>query len=126
MTSLESLSTSALTLALAAASRRHEAIAANIANAGAAGYQPLRRDFESQLAEARLALEQRGTVGARELALVQPALQPALDDTGTALPVQLDAELAQLAGNAVHYQALLQGLSKHFALLAAAAGDGRR
>ena len=126
MTSLESLTTSALTLALDAASRRHQAIAANIANADAAGYQPLRLDFEAQLTEARLALEQRGTVGARELALVQPALQPALDDSGQGQSVQLDAELAQLAGNAVHYQALLQGLAKHFALLAAAAGDGRR
>jgi flagellar basal-body rod protein FlgB len=40
--------------------------------------------------------------------------------------VQLDAEMSELARNAVEYQALVQGLSRHLGLMALAAADGRR
>lgn len=124
--SLESLTTATLSLALDAASRRQQAIASNIANAGVEGYQPLQLDFEAQLADARASLQRSGSADARDLALVRLELQPRQGEAGAAARVQLDAEMADMARNAVQYQALAQGLSRHFALLAAAAGDGRK
>lgn len=118
---LEALTTATLALALDAASRRQEAFAANIANAGTPGFTPLQVEFESQLADARASLRSRGSVEPRDLEGVQPQVAPALDE-----PLRLDGQVAEMARNAVHYQALAQGLNRHLALLAAAAGDGRR
>jgi flagellar basal-body rod protein FlgB len=53
-------------------------------------------------------------------------LEPMLDGAGVAARVQLDAEMAELASNSVHFQALLQGLSRHLSIQALAAGDGRK
>ena len=96
---IESVTRSALAMALDAASLRQQAIATNIANANAIGYVPQRVSFEDQLADARRGLAQSG---------------------------RLDAEAADMARNAVHYQALVKGLSRHFAILSMAAGDGRK
>ena len=124
--SLESLTTATVSLALDAASRRQQAIASNLANANVEGYVPRRLSFEAQLADARSSLARTGSVEPRDLEQVRPQLQPALDEQGLPQRVQVDAEMAEMARNAVHYQALAQGLSRHFALLAAAVSDGRR
>ena len=92
--------------ALDAASLRHQAIAHNIANAHTEGYAPLGVRFDAQLAAARRA---------------QPELVRASDE-----PVQVDAELVKLSQNTLHYQALLRGIAKHYAILGAAISDGRR
>lgn len=123
---LEALTTATLSLALDAAARRHQAIAANIANAQVDGYAPVKLSFESQLEEARQALRERGSVDAQSLAGVRMELQPWLDAHGQPAVVQLDAAMAEMARNAVHYQALAQGLSRHLGVLALAAADGRR
>ncbi|MDB5858707.1 MAG: flagellar basal body protein [Ramlibacter sp.] len=124
--SLESLTTATLSKAMEAASLRQQAIAANVANVNSAGYAPLRLAFESRLAEARNSLHERGSVEPRDLEALRPALEPDVDDAGAPAPLQLDLQMADMARNAVHYQALAQGLSRHFALLSAAAGDGRK
>ena len=121
---IEAITTAALGLALDAASLRHQAIAANIANHATEGYVPLKLDFESQLASARRSLEG----GLDELALsnVKLQLQPALEDNGVPAKVQLDAEMADMARNTVQFQALARGLNRHFAILALAASEGKK
>jgi flagellar basal-body rod protein FlgB len=123
---LEALTTASLSLALEAAGRRHQAIAANLANAQAQGYMPVRLAFEAQLADARQLLRERGSVDAQSLAGVRMELEPDVDALGRPVPVQLDAAMVEMARNAVHYQALTQGLSRHLAIQAIAVADGRK
>jgi flagellar basal-body rod protein FlgB len=94
----------ALSLALDAASLRHRVIAHNIANVNTAGFAPLRVRFEESF-------------GA--------ALQPVVERDAAAR-VELDVEVMLLAQNAVHYQAVLRGLGKHFSILNAAISEGKR
>lgn len=119
--SLEALTTATLAKALDAASLRQQAIAANLANAGTEAYVPLQVSFEEQLEDARRSLRERGSVAPADLQELQAEL--GTDEGGE---VQLDAEVARMAANAVQYQALIQGLSRHFALLFTAAADGRK
>ena len=107
---IESLTTLALGRALDASALRHQAIAANIANHGVEGYVPLTVSFDREMEQA----------GAR------PQLAPVLGVNGRPPPVKLDAEMASMAQNAVQYQALVRGLSRHLSILATAAGDGRK
>ncbi|HSW16104.1 MAG TPA: flagellar basal body protein [Ramlibacter sp.] len=123
---IESLTTAALSLALDAASQRHQLIAANIANANAQGYTPLRLAFEEHLAEAQGALREQGSVDAFALSSVRMTVEPAIGADGQPAAVQLDVEVAEMARNAVHYQALTQGLSRHLSIMAMAAGDGKK
>jgi len=124
---IEAITTAALGLALDAASLRQQAAAANIANAGAEGYAPVRVSFEAQLGDARAALQGHGRLDAASLAGVRPALEPAPPDArGLPAKVMLDVEVAGMAQNAVHYQALVRALSKHFAVLSAAVSDGKK
>jgi flagellar basal-body rod protein FlgB len=123
---IEAVTRSALALALDAASLRQQAIAANIANANAIGYVPQRVSFEAQLADVRRSMDAGGRVDAFALSQVRPRLEPAVDGSGAPNQVQLDVEAAEMARNAVHYQALVKGLSRHFAILSMAAGDGRK
>ncbi|HEY8356518.1 MAG TPA: flagellar basal body protein [Ramlibacter sp.] len=123
---IEALTTATLSLALSAASQRHQAIAANMANATAQGYSPVRLAFEEHLADARQALRERGSVDAQSLAAARIELEPHVDAFGAPVPVQLDAAMVEMARNAVHYQALTQGLSRHLGLHAMAVADGRR
>jgi flagellar basal-body rod protein FlgB len=123
---LEALTTATLGLALDAASLRQRAIAANIANHSTQGFVPLKVDFESQMVEARRALDAKGSVDAASLAGVQLEMQPALDAQGQPLKVQMDVQVADMAQNAVQYQALTRALSRHFSILSSAASDGKR
>ncbi|MGE4240214.1 flagellar basal body rod protein FlgB [Ramlibacter sp.] len=124
--SIESITTSVLGLALDAAAMRQQAIAANIANASVPGYAPSAVSFDDQLEDARRALQGIGRLDAASLQGVQPALRTLASPNGEPLAVQLDGEAAQLAQNSVHFQALLKGLAKHYALLSTAVGDGRK
>ncbi|EJL72197.1 flagellar basal body protein [Variovorax sp. CF313] len=123
---IEAVTRSALALALDAASMRQQAIAANIANANVVGYVPQRISFEAQMVEVQRSMEQSGRIDAFALAQVRPNIEPAVDDAGVPRQVQLDVEAADMARNAVHYQALVKGLSRHFSLLSMAASDGRK
>jgi flagellar basal-body rod protein FlgB len=123
---IQSVTTVALSLALDAASLRHQAIAANIANHATEGYVPQRVDFESQMQEARRTLDSKGSLDAASLAGVKLQLQPMLGADGQPVKVQLDEQMADMAQNAVHFQALAKGLARHFSILSAAVNDGKR
>lgn len=122
---IESVTTAALSAALDAGSRRQAAIASNIANVSVDGFVPVRLSFEEQLAEARAVLEERGTLRGAGLEILRslPEVEAAAGDAADT--VQLDAEMAELARNAVHFQTLTQALARHLSLIALAA-DGRR
>ncbi len=123
---IESVTTAALTLALDAASLRQQAIAANIANADAQGYAPMRVSFEEQLDQARTSLAGGGALDAAALSGVQPRLVPAAAGDEAAEPVRLDVEAAHLAENGVRYQVLVRGLARHLGILGIAVADGRK
>ena len=123
---IEAVTRSVLALALDAASLRQQAISANIANANAVGYVPQRVSFEDQLVDARRGMAQTGRVDAFALGDVRPRMEAVVDSQGIPAQVQLDMEAADMARNAVQYQALVKGLSRHFAILSMAAGDGRK
>jgi flagellar basal-body rod protein FlgB len=123
---IEAVTRSVLALALDAASLRQQAISANIANANAIGYVPQRVSFEEQLVDARRSMAQTGRVDAFALSQVRPHMEASVDSQGVPAQVQLDMEAADMARNAVQYQALVKGLSRHFAILSMAAGDGRK
>ena len=123
---IETVTRSVLALALDAASLRQQAISANIANANTSGYVPQRVSFEDQLVDARRGMAQTGRVDAFALGDVRPRMESVVDSQGVPAQVQLDMEAADMARNAVQYQALVKGLSRHFAILSMAAGDGRK
>ncbi|QGW82244.1 flagellar basal body rod protein FlgB [Variovorax paradoxus] len=123
---IEAVTRSVLALALDAASLRQQAISANIANANAVGYVPQRVSFEDQLVDARRSMAQTGRLDAFALGDVRPRMETVVDSQGVPAQVQLDMEAADMARNAVQYQALVKGLSRHFAILSMAAGDGRK
>ena len=123
---VEALTTAALSLALDAATLRQQAIAANIANAGTEHYRPMRVAFEDSLEQARQAVRDNGSVDRLSLASARVELQTASDVQGDLSNVQLDVQMADMARNAVQYQALVQGLSRHLAILSMAAADGRK
>jgi flagellar basal-body rod protein FlgB len=124
---IESFTTATLSMALDAASVRQQVIAANIANAGRTGYVAKKVSFEAQLADLSRALSHNES--GRSPALLDLQVRIEADqsrDGGPAESVQLDAQVSALAQNALHYQALVKGLSKHMAILASAATDGKR
>ncbi len=118
---VEATTTRLLGLAVHAASLRQQAAATNLAQAATPGWQAWRVEFEAGLAQARQDLLASGRVRPSSLDGVQPRLVRT-----EAPPAALDGELAALAGHMVHAQVLLQGLSRHLALLSQAAADGRR
>lgn len=104
--------------ALDASNLRHLAITSNIANAGNPQYVAQRVQFEEAL---RSALAQGGPsergVGATN---ILPRVFPDRH------PVAIDQEIAALARNALHYQALLKTINAELELLGLSANDGRR
>lgn len=126
---IEAVTVASLSMALDAAALRHQAIAGNIANAGTQGYAPLQNRFSTQMLEARRQLDQGRLLSAPQVeAMAQESLRLEVRRDAAGLPasVQLDSEVALMAHNAVHYQALLKGLSQHMSLLSSAATDGKR
>ena len=123
---IEAVTLAALGLALDAAALRQQAIAANIANADADGYTPVRVSFEEQLDQARRDLGARGAIDPFALSGVRAELVAATDAGGGAQPVRLDVETAKLAENTVRYDALVKGLNRHMAILGLAVNEGRR
>ncbi len=125
----EAITLSSLSLALDAAMQRQQLIASNIANANTEGYVARRVDFDAYLKDARSQLMDYGRIDAAmvaNLAATPLPVRSVLSADGTPAAVQLDAEVAEMAQNAVQYQALLKGLSRHLGIIATAVSDGKR
>ena len=110
-------------MALDAANLRQIAHASNIAMASTPGHRPASVAFEEHLETVREAIA-RGELTPAHLDGAQAVqLTAAPDATQT---VQLDQEVGEMSRNALHYQALVKLLSKHYGTLALAADGGRR
>ena len=120
----EAVTSTLMKLALDGAALRHQAIAANIANATTPGYVPVRVNFEEQLRQARERLE--AGESAQGVAGDLAASIETNDQAEANARVSVDLETAQLAQNVVHYQALLKGWGKRMAILSAAINEGKR
>ncbi len=119
--STEAVTSAIMRVALDGAALRHQAIAANIANAATPGYQPLKVSFESQLANARQRLG-----GGEALQTVLADLSPSVEPVDGEGRPALDLQVADMAQNVVQYQALLKGWSKRMSILSAAINEGKR
>jgi len=113
----------ALERAIEGAGKRHEALAANLANANTPGYQRVDVDFHGALASAIGRGEE-----SRE-ALHSLSFSPARDASAGAVradgsTVDVDSESAKLAANALEHQAAVQVAHARIGILKAAMGTG--
>ena len=111
----------ALERAIEGAGKRHDALAANLANANTPGYRRVDVDFHGALAAAvgsgdRAALERLSFTPARD------ASAGAVRADGST--VDVDAESAKLAANALEQQAAVQVAHARLGILKAAMGTG--
>ena len=109
----------ALERAIEGAGKRHEALAANLANANTPGYQRVDVDFHGALVSA---------MDSRE-ALQSLSFSPARDGSAGAVradgsTVDVDSESAKLAANALEHQAAVQVAHARIGILKAAMGTG--
>jgi flagellar basal-body rod protein FlgB len=112
----------ALEGAIAGAAKRHQALAANLANVNTPGYQRVDVDFHSTLSAAL------GSGGDAREALHSAQFAPQVDATGATRAdgstVDVDAESAKLAANALEHQAAVQVAHARIGILKAAMGTG--
>ena len=113
----------ALERAIEGAGKRHEALAANLANANTPGYQRVDVDFHGALASAiNRGEESREALGALSFAPARDASAGAVRADGST--VDVDAESAKLAANALEHQAAVQVAHARIGILKAAMGTG--
>jgi flagellar basal-body rod protein FlgB len=112
----------ALHRAIEGAGARHEAPANNLANANTPGYQRVDVDFHTALSAAL------GSGGDRRAAVVGASIGAQADRTAVmradGSSVDIDAESAKLAANALEQQAAVQVARTRTAILQAAMGTG--
>ena len=123
---IDSNTTALLSLALDAASMRHQAIAHNIANANTPGYKPVGVSFEAHITEVKNTLAQGRTVPLSSWSHVRPTLEFVADGGISDDKVSLDNEVAKLSENTLHHQALLKVLNRHFSIMHTAITEGKR
>jgi flagellar basal-body rod protein FlgB len=113
----------ALERAIEGAGKRHEALAANLANANTPGYQRVDVDFHGALASAiGRGEESREALDALSFAPARDGSAGAVRaDGGT---VDVDVESAKLAANALEHQAAVQVAHARIGILKAAMGVG--
>ena len=118
-----------VSLALDASVLRHQAIANNIANSNNPGYAPIKVSFEDQLSSAIEAVKDgRGeALLTSHLENIKPYLveDDRAESAGNS-KILLDMEMAKLAQNVVHYQALIKGMTKNMSIVSSAINGGRR
>lgn len=123
---IEALNLDLLRSALDLASLRQQVIATNIANAGTPGYARQRLSFSDHLqAQPQWHGEQRAAEATGQH-IEAAQVGPDLGADGLGRAVRLDEEVAEMALNSLHYQALMRALSRHFTILHSAATEGRR
>ncbi len=111
----------ALERAIEGAGKRHEALAANIANANTPGYQRVDVDFHGALQAAM------GSGDDSRTAVESVSFSPAQDASAGATradgsTVDIDSESAKLAANALEQQAAVQVAHARIGILKAAMG----
>ncbi len=112
----------ALERAISGASTRQEALAANIANADTPGYRRVDVDFHGALTAAMASSDRRS-------ALERTGFTPAVDKSAGAMradgsTVDIDAESAKMAANALDQQAAVQVAASRIQILKLAIGGG--
>jgi flagellar basal-body rod protein FlgB len=109
----------ALERSIEGAGKRHEALAANLANANTPGYQRVDVDFHGALAAA---IDDRDSLSSLSFAPARDASAGAVRADGST--VDVDAESAKLAANALEHQAAVQVAHARIGILKAAMGTG--
>jgi flagellar basal-body rod protein FlgB len=122
----EAITVEVIKMALDTASMRHQAISNNIANINTAGYRPVSVEFEQQLSAARAALRQGEEIQPSMLSGIRPVVARGAIASDADRTATLDSEVADMAQNTVHYEALIKALSKHFSILSSAIAEGKR
>jgi flagellar basal-body rod protein FlgB len=112
---------SALEGAISGAAQRQQALAANLANANTPGYQRVDVDFHSALAAALGSGESADALHAVKVSAQVDASGETRADGST---VDVDAESAKLAANALEHQAAVQVAHARIGILKAAMGVG--
>jgi flagellar basal-body rod protein FlgB len=111
----------ALERAIEGAGKRHEALAANLANANTPGYQRVDVDFHTALAAAVGRGEEAG--GALKTLSFSPTADASAGATrADGSTVDVDSESAKLAANALEQQAAVQVAHARIGILKAAMG----
>ncbi len=110
----------ALERAIEGAGKRHQALAANLANANTPGYQRVDVDFHGALASA---MDRGGD------AVTAVSFSPVRDGSAGVTradgsTVDVDSESARLAANALEHQAAVQVAHARIGILKAAMGTG--
>lgn len=118
MNAIESVTLSMLSTALDASELQHRVTTTNVANANNPDYVPLKVSFTTHLD--MLARQGASSANRALPAWLEVSVQPSPD-----LRLQLDAQMAALASNAVHYQVLAQAVSRQFALFNIALSEAR-
>jgi flagellar basal-body rod protein FlgB len=116
--SLSTITSSAVATALDALSLRQQLIAANLANAGSAGYAARRMEFEAALQKV---LAQGAADSPAETLQALNELRSDLNRgeytrRAPAGAIELDLEMLRLNDTVIRYQALIQGLGKYGSL----------
>src|SRR3954451_8488894 len=110
----------ALERTIAGATQRHNALAANIANASTPGYQRVDVDFHGALAAALGSSDAKSTVANTGFATECDAtVGPTQADGNT---IDIDNESAKLASNALEQEAAVSVAKTRYAILRAAMG----
>lgn len=114
---MDAITNAILIKSLDGLSLRAAANAQNIANAGTAGYRPMRVSFETALAQA-------ATRGQAAIESVVPEMAPdPAFQAGDAM--RLDLEMAEASSTAGRYGALIELLNRHAQIAALAVSGGR-
>ena len=113
----------ALERAIEGAGKRHEALAANLANANTPGYQRVDVDFHTALAAAVGSGDDRRR-GAEALSFAPTRDASAGATRADGSTVDVDSESAKLAANALEQQAAVQVAHARIGILKAAMGTG--
>jgi flagellar basal-body rod protein FlgB len=108
----------ALQRAIGGAAQRHQALAANLANANTPGYQRLDVDFHASLARA-LASGDGATVAKTTFSAERDALAVTRADGNS---VDAETESAKMAANALEQQAAIQVAAARISILKSAMG----
>jgi flagellar basal-body rod protein FlgB len=109
----------ALERAIEGAGKRHEALAANLANANTPGYQRVDVDFHGALSSA---MDSREALSSLSFSPARDASAGAVRADGST--VDVDSESAKLAANALEHQAAVQVAQARIGILKAAMGTG--